>query len=234
METMAQDQMALGPAGQRAGADAPAALETRRRIVDTAERLFRQYGYQKTTVADIAAELSMSPANVYRFFTSKSAINEAVARLLTGEVEAVARAAATAHGLSARERLARVIHETYRATVQRYMQDQRMHAMVHAAIDENWEVVRDHKAAVLAILTELITDGVANGEFIFEGEPAIAARCVQMATIATCHPQIIEHCLRANEDLEQMIDPMIAFCCRGIGASARASARAAGSGGSSA
>jgi AcrR family transcriptional regulator len=34
-------------------------------------------GYQKTAVADIARELGMSPANVYRFFPSKSAINEA-------------------------------------------------------------------------------------------------------------------------------------------------------------
>ena len=50
---------------------------TRARIEETAERLFRTMGYQKTAVADIARELGMSPANVYRFFPSKSAINEA-------------------------------------------------------------------------------------------------------------------------------------------------------------
>src|SRR3712207_8811620 len=64
------------------------AEETRRRIEDTAERLFRTLGYQKTAVADIARELGMSPANVYRFFPSKSTINEAIAqRLLGGLVE---------------------------------------------------------------------------------------------------------------------------------------------------
>ena len=42
--------------------------DTRERILVVAERLFRQLGYQKTTVADIAKELRMSPANVYRFF----------------------------------------------------------------------------------------------------------------------------------------------------------------------
>ncbi|MDQ0474831.1 TetR/AcrR family transcriptional regulator [Labrys wisconsinensis] len=215
---MEQDRIDAGPAGLRPGADTPAALETRRRIVETAERLFRQFGYQKTTVADIAAELSMSPANVYRFFASKSSITEAVARLLTGEIEEVAHAAATQPGLSARERLLGVIRATYRATVQRYIKDQRMHAMVHAAIDENWEVVKAHKAVILGILTELIREGIAAGEFRVEGDPAVAARCVQMANIATCHPLIIEHCLRANEDLEEMIDPMVAFCCRGLGA----------------
>src|SRR5437868_14331950 len=61
--------------------------DTRERILVVAERLFRQMGYQKTTVADIAKELRMSPANVYRFFDSKKAIHEGVARALMGEVE---------------------------------------------------------------------------------------------------------------------------------------------------
>ena len=60
--------------------------DTRERILVVAERLFRQLGYQKTTVADIAKELRMSPANVYRFFDSKKAIHEGVARTLMGEV----------------------------------------------------------------------------------------------------------------------------------------------------
>src|SRR3712207_9191188 len=61
---------------------------TRSRIVDTAERLFREIGYQKTTVADIAKALRMSPANVYRFFDSKKSINEAVAERTMGDIEA--------------------------------------------------------------------------------------------------------------------------------------------------
>src|ERR1700753_4345139 len=66
--------------------------DTRGRILVVAERLFRQIGYQKTTVGDIAKELRMSPANVYRFFDSKKAIHEGVARALMGEVEQAAQA----------------------------------------------------------------------------------------------------------------------------------------------
>ena len=61
--------------------------DTRARILVVAEQLFREIGYQKTTVADIAKVLRMCPANVYRFFDSKKAINEGVARRLMGEVE---------------------------------------------------------------------------------------------------------------------------------------------------
>ena len=52
--------------------------EARARILGVAEEHFRRVGYHKTSVADIAAELGMSPANVYRFFPSRDAINESI------------------------------------------------------------------------------------------------------------------------------------------------------------
>src|ERR1700751_6009893 len=60
---------------------------TKARIVEVAETLFRQLRYAKTTVADIAAELDMAPANVYRFFPSKNAIVEVICRRCLAEVE---------------------------------------------------------------------------------------------------------------------------------------------------
>src|SRR3974377_555439 len=61
--------------------------DTRARIMETAEALFRRLGFAKTAVADIAAELDMSPANVYRFFASKNAIVEAICKKCMSEVE---------------------------------------------------------------------------------------------------------------------------------------------------
>src|SRR5882757_1418746 len=84
-------------------------LDMRSRIVAMAEHLFRVYGYQKTTVADIAKELKMSPANVYRFFQSKKELTEAVAHLLMGEVEAAATAIATNSVEPAASRLRRFL-----------------------------------------------------------------------------------------------------------------------------
>ena len=60
--------------------------DTKARIVEVAEKLFLRIGFAKTTVADIAAELEMSPANVYRFFSSKNAIVEAICRKSLAEV----------------------------------------------------------------------------------------------------------------------------------------------------
>src|ERR1043165_5323581 len=62
--------------------------DTRARIMETAETLFRRLGFAKTTVADIASELGMSPANVYRFFPSKNAIVQAICQRCLAELEA--------------------------------------------------------------------------------------------------------------------------------------------------
>jgi AcrR family transcriptional regulator len=63
---------------------------SRHLIIEVSERLFRQFGFQKTTVNDIARELHMSPANIYRFFATKSDIEQAVCLDLLGKIEAEA------------------------------------------------------------------------------------------------------------------------------------------------
>src|ERR1700760_3809715 len=109
--------------------------DTRERILVVAERLFRQIGYQKTTVADIAKELRMSPANVYRFFDSKKAIHEGVARIMMGEVEVAAQAIAERPG-RATERLRELITTINRMNTERYVGDSKLHEMVEVAMEE--------------------------------------------------------------------------------------------------
>src|ERR1700682_1076681 len=98
--------------------------DTRERILVVAERLFRQLGYQKTTVADIAKELKMSPANVYRFFQSKKELTKAVPCLRMGGVETAPAAIATGKG-SASARLRRLIGEVSRMNAERYVDDRK-------------------------------------------------------------------------------------------------------------
>lgn len=115
-----------------------AAPTTRDRIVETAARSFQEIGYQKTTVADIARTLKMSPANVYRFFESKKAINEAVVEQLTGEIEAMIAAIADAPKLGAAERLTRIVTALHDDCRRRFEAHPRVHEMVEAAMSESW------------------------------------------------------------------------------------------------
>src|ERR1700742_2070196 len=96
--------------------------DTRMRILVTAERLFREIGYQKTTVADIAKALSMSPANVYRFFDSKKSITAGVARRLMSQVERQSQAIATAKQ-DATTKLRELLTAVHRMNSERYVAD---------------------------------------------------------------------------------------------------------------
>jgi AcrR family transcriptional regulator len=120
--------------------------DTRLSIVDAAERHFREIGYQKTTVADIAKSLRMSPANVYRFFESKKAINEAVLARYKGELETVLRGIADGPG-SAASRLREMLLAANRINEARFADQVRMQEMVCAAMEESWDAIIGHIAA---------------------------------------------------------------------------------------
>src|SRR3954469_21303054 len=84
--------------------------DTRARIVETADALFRRMGFAKTAVADIAAELRMSPGNIYRFFPSKTAIVQAICQRCLSEVEQAAWAIARSK-VPAAQRIERLVLE---------------------------------------------------------------------------------------------------------------------------
>lgn len=185
---------------------------TRCRILAVAERSFREIGYQKTTVADIAKTLKMSPANVYRFFESKKAINEAVVERVTGEIEALIAGIADAPGPSAEARLRDAIAALHRDTTGRWAGYPRIHEMIEAAMGESWEVCRNHVDRIGAVFERIVRDGVRRGEFEAE-DPAVAGRCVQAAILRHTHPLLVS---QAHPELEPSLDQMVDFLLRGL------------------
>jgi AcrR family transcriptional regulator len=183
--------------------------DTRERILEVAERLFREIGYQKTTVADIAKVLRMSPANVYRFFDSKKAIHEGVARVLMGEVEEAAQAIATRPGPAA-ERLREMMTSIHRMNCERYVGNSKLHEMVEVAMEESWEVCVAHMELITQTIGGVIAQGAASGEFDAPDVP-LAAMCACTGMMRFFHPQMIAQCAtKPGPSLDQMIDFIIA------------------------
>ena len=184
-------------------------IDTRERILVVAERLFRQIGYQKTTVADIAKELRMSPANVYRFFDSKKAIHEGVARTLMGEVELEAQRFARAEGPAA-ARLRQMMKTIHRMNRERYVGDSKLHEMVAIAMEEDWDVCVAHMELIAATIGEVIGQGAASGEFEVV-DLKLASMCACSAMIRFFHPQMIAQCAtKPGPTIDEMIDFVIA------------------------
>ena len=183
--------------------------DTRERILVVAERLFREIGYQKTTVADIAKVLRMSPANVYRFFDSKKAIHEAVARVLMGGVEDAAQAIAARRGPAA-SRLRELVTTIHRMNSERYVGDSKLHEMVEIAMEESWEVCVAHMHRLTETIAEVIAEGAASGEFDAPDVP-LAAMCTCTAMMRFFHPQMIaQGANKPGPSLDQMVDFILA------------------------
>ncbi|MDR3466297.1 MAG: TetR family transcriptional regulator [Xanthobacteraceae bacterium] len=183
--------------------------DTRERVVATAERLFREIGYQKTTVADIARLLRMSPANVYRFFESKRAIYEAVATRLMGEVETAATAIAFETD-APDTRLRRLLSAIHHMNAERYTGDEKIHHMVAMAIEEDWEVCNAHFERITGIVAKVIDDGARQGVFATP-DVSLAAMTVTTAMTRFFHPQVIAQCTaKPGPSLDQMVDFVIA------------------------
>lgn len=178
-------------------------------ILATAERLFRDVGYLKTTVADIAKTLKMSPANVYRFFESKKAIHEGVAKRLMAEVETEAEAIAskTTHpAVRLRELLATVS----RMNAERFVGDSKIHEMVAIAMEESWDVCEAHMMRITMTIAGVIAEGARTGVFkVTDVELAAKSTCTGM--IRFFHPQMIEQCAKKpGPTLDEMIDFVLA------------------------
>lgn len=163
--------------------------ETRLRIMEVAEELFRRIGYAKTAVADIAEELGMSPANIYRFFESKSAIKDAICyRFLEQEHAMIEEIIASPE--PAAIRLERIILAVNSYNRSQLTNERRLLDMVEVALAENWEAVRAHCDKIKAYYAQVITEGIAAGEFA-QFDPAATAEAVFLMCAGLCHPTLI-------------------------------------------
>ncbi len=191
------------PTGQAPHVNQPE-RDTRQSIVDTAERFFRDIGYQKTTVADIAKSLRMSPANVYRFFDSKKSINEAVLARFKGELEE-SLSLIIAEPRPAGARLRDMLLTSHRINQARFADQQRMQEMVCAAMEESWDAILGHIERFDALLGRVVAEGVATGEFRAI-DPVAATQCIRTAMMRFQHPLLMAQCERIpGPSAEEMI-----------------------------
>jgi AcrR family transcriptional regulator len=182
------------------------------RILDSAERLFRHYGYGKTTVADIARDLGMSTANIYRFFGSKTEIHQAVCgRML--EMSYNMALSISRLPISASDRLRQYVNAQFKMTVEVMLDEEKVHEMVIVAIERDWHVIEKHVDRIHDIIADVIRDGIAAGEFA-EQDASVASKCFGAATVTLCHPQMVAQCL--SKENRAMPDDLIEYAIRAL------------------
>lgn len=188
------------------------APETRERIERVADMLFRRVGFTKIAVADIAAELGMSPANVYRFFPSKAAIVAAVCRRCLSKIDREAAEIVAGPG-TPQQRLAALCKAILGYHTTNFLNERRVHDIVIAAIENNWESIEAHKAHIRSLVARLLEEGSAEGIFV-PHDPQQVSGLVLGALVRYCHPALVAQ--RINDKSDVDVDASVAFLLRSI------------------
>jgi len=186
--------------------------QTRQRILAKAGELFRHFGFAKTTVADIAAGLAMSPANIYKFFPSKDAIIQASLEQKLAEVKkSIEAVISSSSGALARiEGLALAVFHWHSEYLRHEPQ---LFQLVQLANAQSWDCVRDFKNFLQQTITEIIEAGTQTGEF-YVSDSGAAARA-----LIDCLAIVLEPSASPDPDgklTEKRVRAMVGFLGRAL------------------
>lgn len=183
------------------------------RIVEAAIGRFTHYGYGKTTVAEIAEDLGVSPAYIYKFFDSKRSICEAVAGETLQRIDEALWNAARAEE-PASVRLRNLYRVVLRESLARFFQERKLHDMVVEAVQSDWSAIQRHKQTIGEVARYVLRDGRAAGEFDAAIDEDEIAGALWSTLVPFAHPKVLEQTI--NSDLEARADAVAELVLRGL------------------
>jgi AcrR family transcriptional regulator len=142
----------------------PSDHDVRTQIVAAATEYFARYGYEKTTVSDLAKEIGFSKAYIYKFFDSKQAIGEVIC---SNRLDDMRRAvdAAIVDAASASDRFRRMFRAFVDAGTQLFFGDRKLYDIAATAALEPWPSVRAYERYVEELVVRIVREGRESGEF---------------------------------------------------------------------
>jgi AcrR family transcriptional regulator len=163
--------------------------QTRALILDAAGKRFRHYGYQKTTMAEIARDLSMSTGNLYRFYPSKLDIAEAHAHFHEVDEDRLMEQIVS-QPLPAADRLRAFSRMVLEETFKIIDESQKVFELAQAISRERPAYANRRLAQERVFLKALLHDGIAEGVFESVADLEFTAEMYQCATMKFRYPQL--------------------------------------------
>ncbi|MBI1340478.1 TetR family transcriptional regulator [bacterium] len=172
------------------------------------------YGYDKTTMAEIAKDADMSAGNIYRFFPSKIDIAEEIARQFNSNVHAAYRDIASDPARSAEQKLRAFFLFRLERTFRLIEDNPKIREMAVIIGRERPAFLAEERAREHVIVESILRQGVDAGEFSATEGPAFAATLVQRAMTKFSYPQ-----LWTNESLSELkheLESLISLLMHGL------------------
>ncbi len=137
-------------------------------ILDSARERFTQYGYGKTTMAEIAKDCGMSAANIYRYFDNKHDIGAAMACQCLSEKALALQQVVEEGQLPAAEKIKLFVLTNLRYTHEQWSLHPHLSELVDAVTQSRRDIVDQHFAQTRGLLRQIIDEGIAKKEFEVE------------------------------------------------------------------
>jgi len=139
--------------------------EISRRILDAAEARFRTYGFGKTAMAEIASDLDMSTANLYRYFENKLAIGVAMAeRCFCGRASILTEIVARS-GISESERLMAFVLAMLEYEYGQFNNEPKLLELVDVIVQKRPGLIQVEVEGNKKFIASILRQGCESGEF---------------------------------------------------------------------
>ena len=182
-------------------------------ILDAAEKRLRTYGYGKTTMAEIATDVGMSAANLYRYFDNKLDIGAALAQRCFSERLAILQEVVERPGLSATRKLEEFVIANLRYTHTQFSEAPKVNELVDIIIAERCEIIQAKIETDLRLIDSILHEGVQNGEFAIDNREA-AALAVMHATVKFSVPLFMT--MYPLDEFERHARSLVALLLKGL------------------
>jgi AcrR family transcriptional regulator len=180
----------------------------RARIVAAANEHFSHYGYEKTTVSELAKSIGFSKAYVYKFFDSKQAIGEAIcSKTLSGLVAAVETAVAGA--TTPTDKLRRLLKALVTTGVGLFFNDRKLYDVVAHAAAEQWPPARAYCERITQLLADIVREGRESGEFERKTPLDETVRAIDLVVQPYVNPLLLQYNLDVAEEAPVQLSNLI-------------------------
>ncbi|MNX15581.1 transcriptional regulator BetI [compost metagenome] len=169
----------------------PVDHDVRAQIVVAATEHFSQYGYEKTTVSDLAKAIGFSKAYIYKFFESKQAIGEMICANCLREIQEGIRVAVDGVE-SPPEKLRRMFKAIVDSGLRLFFQDRKLYEIAISAASERWPSAIAHEECIRQMLIELLKQGRESGDFERKTPIDEAAAAIYLVMHPYINPVILQ------------------------------------------
>ncbi len=137
--------------------------ERKQELIDTAERLFLEKGYEQTTVADIVREIEVAQGTFYYYFSSKEEILEAIIEKDITALEEDVRQIMSREDTNAAIKLNAVVNSIIGISTSRREIMDYLHEESNAVMHEKME--RHTIERLVPLMTRVVAEGTHAGIF---------------------------------------------------------------------